>query len=540
MSESGFKSIVLLQLLFLSLVVLGPAFTLPDHNITVHIEHIRKVLQTDTPSLSADNEPSQANEASRNTSDASFDNSFPGNIISSLCSFGSAIGSAVDSFFRNSILNLFGSSGAEWKKNHLRGIELAEEADYAQALPFLEKALSMVPDKPCRTKYMVLLDLAECLNLSGDSEGALQLISSLPVAQPDINPDPQPDTSMNPSEPWKVPVLIIKYFPLPGKDFSVSDEAGLDRVEMGFPEWMEMNLGEAREKSTDITLDAIKALENGSRYLAYRNPDEIKAPSLKYLIVDTIERTEAMPVMDCPFYQVGNDNWTNRRWIVDYEKILKSINIKKYVEQLGVKEVWIWGYHREDLVIWESNMASPSGDVSNSANWSDFGKKDLPILNRTYTVFTYNITRGLSEVIEDHTHQLEAILRNRDYELFWNQFVGYFPAADRDRLVEDGKLSSSRRCGWAHFPPNGERDYDWNNSATATSDFLNWKPDGGQESTFDSSKWNGNSFDWFTLWRQTIPGKGNQLHWKGKKLNNWWYFIANWDHAIEKRIFLTD
>jgi hypothetical protein len=55
--------------------------------------------------------------------------------------------------------------------------------------------------------------------------------------------------------------------------------------------------------------------------------------------------------------------------------------------------------------------------------------------------------------VEDHTHQIEAILRYVDDNLFWNLFVG-----------------SGGRCGWTHYPPNGRWDYDWNNANPVMSD----------------------------------------------------------------------
>ncbi len=71
-----------------------------------------------------------------------------------------------------------------------------------------------------------------------------------------------------------------------------------------------------------------------------------------------------------------------------------------------VKEVWIWGYHGGVLDLWESNMASPFGAISNSNR----DPNDLPVLKSTYTVYHYNYQRGASEAVEDHMHQFEAVL----------------------------------------------------------------------------------------------------------------------------------
>ena len=96
--------------------------------------------------------------------------------------------------------------------------------------------------------------------------------------------------------------------------------------------------------------------------------------------------------------------------ITDYNAIMQRINIQRWVERRGVKEVWIWGYHGGVLDLWESNMASPFGDVSNSNR----DPNDLPVLKSTYTVYHYNYQRGASEAVEDHIHQIEAVLNHVD------------------------------------------------------------------------------------------------------------------------------
>ena len=96
--------------------------------------------------------------------------------------------------------------------------------------------------------------------------------------------------------------------------------------------------------------------------------------------------------------------------MTDYKKIMQRVNIKQWVEQKDVKEVWIWGYHGGVLDLWESNMAGPYGDISNSNRDTN----DLPVLKKTYTVYHYNYQRGASEAMEDHIHQIEAVLNHVD------------------------------------------------------------------------------------------------------------------------------
>ena len=139
------------------------------------------------------------------------------------------------------------------------------------------------------------------------------------------------------------------------------------------------------------------------------------------------------------------------------------------MEERGVKEIWVWGYHGGVIDLWESNMAGPWGDISNS----DRDPHDLPVFSKTYTVYHYNYQRGPSEAVEDHMHQIEAVLRHTDPDLFWNKFVG---------------KPGEGRCGWAHFPPNGERDYDWRNPKKVWTDIEDWRPDGGGQKIRDQQR----------------------------------------------------
>ena len=118
---------------------------------------------------------------------------------------------------------------------------------------------------------------------------------------------------------------------------------------------------------------------------------------LLYKIVGTLEFLEPLPTVA----RTGD-----RVPMTDYNKIMERIGIWEWVEKKGVKEVWLWGYHGGVLDLWESNMAGPFGDISNSNR----DPKDLPLLDKTYTVYHYNYQRGSSEAVEDHMHQIEAVL----------------------------------------------------------------------------------------------------------------------------------
>jgi hypothetical protein len=122
-------------------------------------------------------------------------------------------------------------------------------------------------------------------------------------------------------------------------------------------------------------------------------------------------------------------------------------------------------------------------------------------------------------------HQIEAVLRHIDHDLFWNKFVG---------------RPGEGRCGWAHFPPNGERDYDWRNPKKVWTDIEDWRPDGGgRRIEINSERWGGDSLRWFIYWMQNVPGINNGLTYRGRPLTNWWRFIGDFDGAMHEGMKLT-
>jgi hypothetical protein len=301
------------------------------------------------------------------------------------------------------------------------------------------------------------------------------------------------------SAAYEIPVLRIDYFPVKG--------GHIDRAITGD---VSAPLGQIRDHVAQTTQTVVDALEKGSTYHGYKDPSA--RPSLRYRIVETIEILEPLPTRPKPGHRVP---------MTDYNAILGRIGIEPWVKDRGVKEVWLWGYHGGVIDLWESNMAGPWGDISNS----DRDLHDLPVLDQTYTVYHYNYGRGPSEAVEDHMHQIEAVLRYIDPDLFWDKFVG---------------KPGEGRCGWSHYPPNGVRDYDWANRDFILTDIEDWRPDGGQKQRMNCTRWQCDSLTWFTYWMQNLPGAGSGLTYRGRPLTNWWTFLGDFDGAMRRQLGLVE
>ena len=118
-------------------------------------------------------------------------------------------------------------------------------------------------------------------------------------------------------KPWKIPVVVIKYFPLKGNkiDINITGDWGA-------------SLSRTRAKVDGINLGLISALEDGSRYHYYKNKNS--PASLDYEIVKEFEFLEPLPT----FEQIGK-----KLPMIDYNTITERINIKNLVEIQGIKEI---------------------------------------------------------------------------------------------------------------------------------------------------------------------------------------------------------
>lgn len=317
--------------------------------------------------------------------------------------------------------------------------------------------------------------------------------------------------------PYQIAVLNLSYIPI--KDGMVDINLTGD--------WRNPDLIATRKNIQDLTQQLVDALNKGSIYQGYKNPSA--TPSLNYKIFENKEFLGPIPLAYLTYPSPAN-----------HQKILSELNICDYIENKGVKEVWIWMYHTDKVYVVESYLTGPFASFGN-------GYMDLPKCKKSYTVYDFNYGRSVAMALENHTHQIEHVLNYIDGRdttlqenwsslLFWGKFVG----SDKShKIISPG-------CGWTHFPPNGEKDYDWYNEKQMLSDCENWKPDStGEKKLINCHTWAGSVCEYdeglsFKIWwMQNIPGKNNNLIYEGKKLKNWWEFIGNFDQAMQDGKSLT-
>ena len=357
-----------------------------------------------------------------------------------------------------------------------------------------------------------------------------------------------------PGHLYEIPVIIMRFLPtVDGENLDVAKVP--DYWTLG-----EISLADMKARIDTFDKRIKFMLEEGSRFRGYKDP--ATPPSLGYRVVEYITLYEHTP----PGPVTAHQNDGSPLYSPDFHQIFDRFNMEHYVNNLGVKEIWVWmgggnaDFPSYDPILnkpedfrhwWESNMSSPlTGDISNSNR--DNG--DLPVYNSTYTVYGQNIRRTQAEAIHNHGHQLEAILshvnelREGNTDLFWKKFVG---------KNENGNFITGR-AGWTHMPPNTIKHYDYTGNTTLVeSDIEDWHPDNsGEGKLFNANTYGDSTYpwpdanhdeisqrvesQWYIYWMQSMPGYGNQIQYRGKDMTNWWVFTADWDTAVSSGLGLVE
>ncbi len=322
-----------------------------------------------------------------------------------------------------------------------------------------------------------------------------------------------------------VPVVAIVYLP-------TLDGVNIDVAEMGGVPTPNQSLFEIKKHIENIYRHTKFSLEEGSKFRGYANP--LAKPYLGYKVIDYIFVYEPVP-------RGYPENNQGTLFTSDYYQIMERHRGKYYIDTLGVKEIWLMGYHFGQIVPAESNMSSPTtGNISNSMRRED----DMPKYSKTYILYNYSMSRGGNEATHNHGHQIEtmcdyvAIKQDGNTNLFTRDFRGY-------TVPGQGPIN---RCGDTHHPPNTRSDYNYENNTLVASDILDWKPSGGTQTMVNYRTWADIPYawptnlnfpptpesNWYIMWMQSMPGAGNQIPHGTKWMTNWWRFMSDWDSTTVK------
>ncbi|MGE5478949.1 MAG: Ig-like domain-containing protein [Chloroflexota bacterium] len=365
-------------------------------------------------------------------------------------------------------------------------------------------------------------------------------------------------STATPNHIFEMPILIVQY--LPTTDGITKDPAYAPDL------WdlSKISLADSKARTSEGIHRFKFAIEQGSRFRGYKNPAAPSSIGIK--VVDLITIYEPVP----PGLQNGGYNEGTLQYSYDFDAMFERFNFRDYVENKGVKQIWIWAggtqpymsnfdfdLHKPEgacRASFESYMSTPT-DVQ---AMNGYNPEPLPVYSKTYTVIdqSHFYPSFTAVNFEPFTHQFESLLfaqnnlQDGDSHLFWDKFVG-----------------KRNRCGWTHTPPNTDINYgyfhyiqaDTNRVKPEWCDIEDWIPAGGKKSLISYHNWEDIHYDWpdgvdnfgereelqwFIYWLQAIPGYENNIPYtvneRKAKMTNWWRFWYDWDAYVHDEYALWE
>lgn len=217
----------------------------------------------------------------------------------------------------------------------------------------------------------------------------------------------------------------------------------------------------------------------------------------------------------------------------DYKAFVEHFGFDKMRDEGKIHEVWVWTFPYGGM--WESNM------MGKNAFWLN----SQPTLGVNCTehlcVMGLNYERDLACALESYGHRFESTMmevygwwdydkKSKKEELTtWERYAAY--ARKYEKFNPDRS-----HIGNIHFPPNGEKDYDWGNRKKVWSYADSWKfyPDVREEKAryMDCSEWDCSHIGYMKWWFSHIPHFGG-INESDGKLNNWWLYVVNYNEALK-------
>ena len=200
----------------------------------------------------------------------------------------------------------------------------------------------------------------------------------------------------------------------------------------------------------------------------------------------------------------------------DYHAIIDRFNILQLIANHEIDELWVFNFPHAGF--YESIMGGPGAFWCNAPPL-----KNTDAALRRFVIMGFSYERSVGEMLENMGHRAESILEKTFEGLIgnanlWKRFIRYEKTAPGKAAV-----------GNIHFAPNSQRDYDWNNSSSVSSESDDWLKNfpnfKGEVRTVTSNDWgNGDIRKHHVWWFRHLPrvaGRKNGIH------NNWWQYIMD-------------
>lgn len=211
---------------------------------------------------------------------------------------------------------------------------------------------------------------------------------------------------------------------------------------------------------------------------------------------------------------------------MDYEKVLLKHGVHRLIDAGTVDEVWLFG--APYMGFWESAMAGPGAFFINGGVYEKFPTK------RPFAIMGFNYERGVAEMLHNLCHRTEATM-SRIYGGWQSDKLEHNWARFAANAHQSNGVAAVGTC---HYPPNGEKDYDYANPRTVQSsarDWLNYPYLTGKTEPVNCETWGGPDYHlhYMRWWFRHLP-RNEGVNPQDGRLNNWWRYVFRFTEYDER------
>lgn len=345
-----------------------------------------------------------------------------------------------------------------------------------------------------------------------------------------------------------IPIVVLEYLPLDPNDnkyidrnevIGSVDHFGLDQKDL--------LASSVQDRISQGLQQAIDFLNDASRYHGYK--DGLSQPYLRYVLADVPKIiNDTIPLGPQLALSRGDTAHSYNYALITYENGLCN-----WVNNHGVRELWIFGYHTEKISPDESHMVGgPDGGIAIGTLEKDLSIENQSLkCNHSYTIYSYEYPNlglktifplSIGAMIHDHMHQLEELISyaaNDDpypipHDVVENGIKG--EGVFWDNFALHTGIATNTGCGITHFPPNTVVKFKYDEVNKVQSNCEDWNPDPAQSiyKSVNCTEWGCTDTGFYKWWMQNIPGYANNISHNGKGMRNWWDLVADLDGFIKE------
>ena len=208
----------------------------------------------------------------------------------------------------------------------------------------------------------------------------------------------------------------------------------------------------------------------------------------------------------------------------DYNAMIDYYDLDTKRNNGEVSEVWVYGPPFAGM--YESRLVGPNGF------WYNSPPLEHPGLEKLLPVMGWNYERGVAEALHSYGHRVESAMVHT-YGGRWDVHAED-PTAWEIFTRIDKDLPGQAHVGNIHYPPNGMSDYDYGNRRYVITYADNWKRYPillDQTRTINCEEWGCSQLGYMRWWFSHLPRYAGVTD---GVLNNWWYYVIDYDAAVEK------